>query len=336
MFNVKQRIKHILKREVIILMYHRIANPVIDPWQLSVSAENFEQHLKLLKSKNIVKPLPQIIGELKKKKFSKKSIAITFDDGYADNYLTAKPLLEKYELPATFFITSKSIGSTSEFWWDELARMLLQTQELPQILSLDINGHPFSYDLAAETSLTDELLNKHKNYIYYNPAETSRSRLYYKLWKYFSLLPDREQIKLIEQLRKWADVDTNLKPAYHCLSSDQIRELSAHQLFTVGGHTVSHPMLSYYNEPIQHKEVLENKVLLEQITGKKIDLFAYPSGKYNELTIKILKQLGFEAAFTTNAKKVKKYADPFTLGRFQVNNCNGNQLRQLLLKWSNQ
>lgn len=332
MFNIKQRIKYILSCDVIILMYHRIASPAIDPWQLAVSAENFEQHLKLLQSKNIVRPLTQVIDQLKTKKIT-KSIAITFDDGYADNYHVAKPLLEKYELPATFFITSKNIGSTNEFWWDELAKIILQTQELPRTLSLNINGHPFSYDLTGETSLTGELLNRHKNYISYHP-ETLRSGLYYKLWEYFSPLPDREQIKIIDQVRKWAGVAEDPRPDYCCLSSEQVKELSTGRFFNVGGHTVSHPALSFYNKNIQHKEILENKIHLEQITGKKINLFAYPSGKYNELTIDVLKQLGFEAAFTTNAKTVKKHSDPFTLGRFQVNNCSGDQLRQLLFKWS--
>jgi peptidoglycan/xylan/chitin deacetylase (PgdA/CDA1 family) len=333
MFNIKQRIKYVLKREVVILMYHRIADPAIDPWQLAVSAENFEQHLKLLERKHIVKPLHQIIEDLKKKKISKKSIAITFDDGYEDNYLIAKPLLEKYKLPATFFIASKNISSANEFWWDELAQILLQAQKLPQILSLDINDHAFSFDLGEETLLTKELVNKHKNYVYLHPAETLRSRLYHKLWKYLSAMPDRNQVKLMEQIRKWAGVAQNSQPAYHCLSAEQIKELSACQLFNIGGHTDSHPVLPFYNEDIQQKEIVGNKLLLEQITEKKIDLFAYPSGKYNDLTIKILNQMGFEAAFTTNAKKVKKYANPFTLGRFQVTNYSGDQLKHQLLNW---
>ncbi len=333
MFNIKQRIKYVLKRGVVILMYHRVANPAIDPWQLAVSAENFEQHLKILKRKNIVKPLPQIIEDLKKKKISKKSIAITFDDGYEDNYLIAKPLLEKYKLPATFFITSKNISSAKQFWWDELAHILLQTQQLPQILSLHINGHAFSFDLGEETLLKEELASKHKNYVYFNPPETLRSRLYYKLWKYFSAIPDRDQVNLIEQIRTWAGTPQDTQTAYHCLSSEQVKELSAGQLFNIGGHTLSHPALPFYNKAVQQEEILGNKLHLEQITGEKIDLFAYPSGKYNDLTIKILNQMGFQAAFTTNARKVKKYADPFTLGRFQVTNYNGDQLKHRLLKW---
>ena len=100
MFNIKRRIKYLFKRQVTVLMYHRIGSPDVDPWQLSVSEKNFEQHLRLLQK--VVQPLPSIIRNLKEGKLNTKCVALTFDDGYADNYLIAKPLLEKYEIPATF------------------------------------------------------------------------------------------------------------------------------------------------------------------------------------------------------------------------------------------
>ena len=333
MFKIRKRIRNYFNRQAIILMYHRIASSAIDPWELAVDANNFEQHLQVLKKKYVVEPLPNLVEQLNKKKIRKKSIAITFDDGYADNYFIAKPLLEKYNLPATFFITSKNIDLQKEFWWDELAKILLLTTELPQTLSLEINGHPFFYDLAKETLLTEELLNKHKNFIAYNP-ETLRSGLYYKLWEYFTPMPVHEQLQLIEQIRTWAGVAEVARPEYCCMSSHQIEEMFANSLFEIGGHTMSHPALPYHGKEIQHEEILRNKILLENITGKKINLFAYPSGKHNNSTVEILKQLYFEGAFTTEADIIKKDSDAFTLGRFQVNNWGGNKFERMLSKWS--
>ena len=333
MFNIEKRIKYFFRRQALILMYHRIASSAMDPWELAVSADNFEQHLQVLKKNYIVEPLPQLVEELKKKKIKKKCIAISFDDGYTDNYFTAKPLLEKYNLPATFFITSKNIDSKNEFWWDELAWILLQKPELPQTLSLEIKGHSFFYDLAEETLLTEELLNRHKNYVAYNP-ETLRSGLYFKLWEYFSPMPVQEQLQLLDQIRIWAGVAEASRPEYCCISSHQIKEISASFLFTIGAHTTSHPALPYHEKEMQQEEILSNKNCLENITKKKIDLFAYPSGKYNELTVEIVKQLYFKAAFTTSAAVIKQHSDPFTLGRFQVNNWNAGQFKQMLLKWS--
>jgi len=333
MSNIRKKIKNYFKRQAIILMYHRIASSAIDPWELAVDADNFEQHLQVLKKNYAVAPLPQLMEQLKKKKIKKKSIAITFDDGYADNYFTAKPLLEKYNLPATFFITSKNIDSQKEFWWDELAEILLLTNKLPQTLSVEINGHSFFYDLAAETLLTEELRDKHKKFIAYNP-ETLRSGLYYKLWEYLTPMTVHEQLQLIQEIRTWAGVTEVARPEYCCMSSHQIEEVSINNLFEIGGHTMSHPALSYHEKEIQHEEILRNKILLENITGKKINLFAYPSGKYNNSTIEILKQLYFDAAFTTDADIVKKDSDAFTLGRFQVNNWDGNKFKRMLAKWA--
>jgi len=87
MFQIRKRIKNYFKRQAIILMYHRIATSDIDPWELAVDTTNFEQHLQILKKNYTVEPLPKLVEQLKKRKIKKKSIAITFDDGYADNYL---------------------------------------------------------------------------------------------------------------------------------------------------------------------------------------------------------------------------------------------------------
>jgi peptidoglycan/xylan/chitin deacetylase (PgdA/CDA1 family) len=118
------------------------------------------------------------------------------------------------------------------------------------------------------------------------------------------------------------------------VSSHQIKEISASSLFSIGGHTTSHPALPYHEKEMQREEILSNKIFLENITGRKIDLFAYPSGKYNDSTKEIVRQLHFQAAFTTNAAVIKQQSDPFTLGRFQVNNWNVDQFKRMLLKWS--
>lgn len=101
---IKRILNKIFYRHGVVLMYHRIANPVNDYWQLCVSPENFEQQL-------------QVILKYRER------VSITFDDGYIDNYTTAKPLLEKYKLPATFFIATGGIDSGKEFWWDELQQL---------------------------------------------------------------------------------------------------------------------------------------------------------------------------------------------------------------------
>lgn len=89
------------------LMYHRVNTLRPDPWTICVSPRHFEEHLQVIRGLSA-------------------DVAITFDDGYADNFQNAQPLLEKYETPATVFVTSGLVGSSYEMWWDELERKYLR------------------------------------------------------------------------------------------------------------------------------------------------------------------------------------------------------------------
>ena len=87
---------------------------------MSVTPEHFAEHLQVLQKYRLVH-LDQI--QPRSKFFGGLSVAITFDDGYADNLQNAAPLLEKYDTPCTFFIASGYIGGDREFWWDELEQL---------------------------------------------------------------------------------------------------------------------------------------------------------------------------------------------------------------------
>ncbi len=133
--NIKKKIEH----KALVFMYHKIGEPATDVWDIAVSQKNLEEHFLYLKDQNIVS-LNELSHYLQKKKIKKNCIAITFDDGYLDNFLLAKPLLEKYQLPATFFLPTINIGQQKEFWWDELEYLFLGIDELPASLSICING----------------------------------------------------------------------------------------------------------------------------------------------------------------------------------------------------
>ncbi|MGE5944862.1 MAG: polysaccharide deacetylase family protein, partial [Flavobacteriales bacterium] len=110
MFN---RIKKYLRPsepKAIVLMYHRICNIDTDPWQLAVSPENFENQIKTITKNFNVLPVNDLIEQFKNRKIKRNSIYITFDDAYQDNYFYAKPILEKYKCPATFFVPTHFIG----------------------------------------------------------------------------------------------------------------------------------------------------------------------------------------------------------------------------------
>ena len=113
--------------KVAVLMYHRVADVEADPWQLAVSAENFEAQLKILKKRFAVISVDELGHQLSRKQVRQNAMCLTFDDGYVDNYTTAKPLLEKHHLPATFFISTYFLQNGQPFWWDELQEMIFST-----------------------------------------------------------------------------------------------------------------------------------------------------------------------------------------------------------------
>ena len=97
--------------------------------------------------------LCHLVQNLREGKSQYRPLVVTFDDGYADNLYNAKPLLERYEIPATIFLTSGCIGQNREFWWDELDRMLLQPKTLPRALHLNIDGTTHDWDLGKRLTM---------------------------------------------------------------------------------------------------------------------------------------------------------------------------------------
>jgi peptidoglycan/xylan/chitin deacetylase (PgdA/CDA1 family) len=321
------------ERAPLVCMYHRIAPPDTDPWELSVSPQHFEQQLQVLKKTGLVVPALQVAEQLEAKKTLKPGIVLTFDDGYADNYLVAKPLLEKYELPATFFFCTEYVGKQKEFWWDELAHILLNSPALPDKLSLEIGTLPLAYDLQQECFLTQETAGKHKEWKAYLPPPTHRSGLYEKLWQLLSPLPDAQQQQVLRILRTWAGLPAEPRSGYVCMSKAQLLEMAGGDLFTIGAHTVTHPALSHHGEEKQRWEITQSRQFLEKLTVLKIDLFAYPSGIFNNKTQDILRQEGFRLAFTTEETPVKQQTDPYRIGRFQINNWSGKMHERFLSRW---
>ena len=328
-----QRARNLLSPYSLVLMYHRVIEIEIDPWQLAVSRFNFEEQLKVLKRTGLVAPLTKVLGHLDSSRKPTPAIFITFDDGYADNYLHAKPLLEKYNLPATFFISSNHIGKATEFWWDELARLLLLSEVLPSEVTLNITGTRYSFDLKGEELLTPEIKQKHKDWNAYMAPTTSRSSLYIKLWQLLTLLSYQEQQNQLNALKSLLSVVEPTPLNNISISVDQLRSLSACKLFTVGAHTVSHPMLSNLSKENQEIEITENKSFLETITDQNIYSFAYPSGNYNDETVEVLREQQFKIAFTTKQNSVRQGNVPFSIGRFQVNNWSGTEFTKIISKW---
>lgn len=135
-----------LARPPLILLYHRICHLENDPWGIGVSPEHFGEQLEVLRRHHRVIPLAELLRSLDSGGVPRGAVVLTFDDGYSDNLHNAKPLLERFDAPATLFVTSGVVGAGREFWWDELERLLLGPPSLPSPLEIEIEGKVHGWD----------------------------------------------------------------------------------------------------------------------------------------------------------------------------------------------
>jgi peptidoglycan/xylan/chitin deacetylase (PgdA/CDA1 family) len=102
----------------LVLAYHRVAGPRRDPQQLDVRAANFDAQLAVIERTAMPLSLDEFELRRREGRLPARAVAVTFDDGYADNLHTAAPLLARHGIPATVYVTAGMIGSTTGFPWD--------------------------------------------------------------------------------------------------------------------------------------------------------------------------------------------------------------------------
>ncbi len=333
----KNSIKKVFRKNSIILLYHRINSTEFDPWNLSVTPAHFEQHLQVLKTFYKAYSLIKIVSEVFDKKANENFVGISFDDGYRDNIFFAKPLLEKYDCHATFFIPTQNTGLDKIFWWDDLAIIFLAKRKLPKTISLVINNQPFDFDLEDEVFLSDSLKEEHQNWqTPYNPP-TKRSLLYFRVWQLLKPLHNDQIEEIMNNIKKWAGSDIpHPQREDYPVTEEQLIQLSDHPLCEIGLHTVTHTALGFQEEKEQEREIVDNKMQLKNFINKEVDMMAFPYGNYNNTTLKVIKKLKLKAAFTTKHESINQQSDPYQLGRFQVKNWDGEEFERRLFHWINQ
>ena len=314
-------------------MYHRIDEVMYDPWQLAVSPANFEAQLQVIKDKYNPISLSALGKHLAARSIPDRSIVLTFDDGYIDNFNHAKPLLEKYEIPATFFIATRNCEQQQLFWWDELQQILFETEKLPEQLTLRIGSENFHYELADESKLTNEIRERQLIWIAFENVPTQRCALYLELWSRIRPLPDGDQQAIVSTLRDWSSSKPDLKNQLICMTPEHINQLIANPLFSVGAHTVTHLALADHPVSVQRNEIFSSKEYLENLTGHSVLLFAYPYGHFSNETVTSVEKQDFISAVTTQEGVITKYSLPLRLNRYQVNNWSGDEFSEQLAHW---
>lgn len=284
----------------IILMYHRVVELVDYSYQISVTPEHFREQMSLLQEAFQPLGLEELAEAAKYGSIPRRAVAITFDDGYADNYINALPILEECQIPATVFVSSGYVDSDREFWWDDLERVFLSTEIIPDRLEICVHGINYSWRL-------ESMERRH-----------SVRKEVHRLMK--PLCPeDREQ--LLETLAQWAGFGRQGRVEHRSLTCNELNRLADSPWIQIGGHTLNHPQLAALPVESQRYEIIQDREKLERITGKPVKTFSYPFGEMNDYsadTVKILQEAGFQTAYSTQHTRVVCGADIFRLPRYWV------------------
>jgi peptidoglycan/xylan/chitin deacetylase (PgdA/CDA1 family) len=321
-----------------VLLYHRVADVEFDPQLLCVSPRNFKQHLEVLGKHWVPASLTHLSRSIYDVAVDHRAVAVTFDDGYADNLYNAKPLLERYGVPATVFVSSGYVGQSREFWWDELERLLLGSSELPREIALSIDGQGFKWTL---DEAGDYDLKQRQTYYGWNLLEqkdpTQRHRVFRALCDLLRSFGEPRRTEALSQLRELTS-DDQARRTHSVLSCEELCRLADGGLVEIGSHTVNHVRLSALPRADQEKEIEDDKKRLEGMLGRGIDVFSYPFGSSNDYTnetVKQVRQAGFQLACANYNGLVVNSTDRFQVPRLIVRDWDGPGFARRLERWFN-
>ncbi|MBI4959109.1 MAG: polysaccharide deacetylase family protein [Desulfovibrio sp.] len=254
----------------------------------------------------------------------RRAVAVTFDDGYADNLEIAAPIMAQREIPATVFVTTGMLGR--EFWWHELERLMLHPGRLPEKLHLRTTDRHYTFELGKFSCLDASDFERYKEWTLLSPgAPTPRHAAYRELLALLPPLPDVERRVWLEELRAKSE-GVPLGPVTPCLTANAIRDVAHNSLVDFGAHTISHPILSLLPPENQLAEIAQSARDLESLIGRFPLCFSYPYGgtiHYSRHTRDIAEKLGFSFACTTTPGLVGPDVDPFVLPREVVRDWDG-------------
>jgi peptidoglycan/xylan/chitin deacetylase (PgdA/CDA1 family) len=253
-------------------------------------------------------PLSEGVAGLRDGKLPARALAITFDDGYANNATLAAPVLARLGLHATFFIATGYLDGGRMF--NDTVLEAVRAAEGPtlDVQALGLGRYPVGSTIERRDAIAQILAA-----IKYRPVA--------------------ERMALSERIAECARATP---PADLMMTSEQAAGL-ARQGFALGGHTVSHPILARVDADEAQREIAVGRLQVEELAGRRVDLFAYPNGTpgrdYTEETVRLVREAGFRGAVSSSPGAARPGSDPYQIPRFTP--WDRGRLRFAARMWNN-
>jgi peptidoglycan/xylan/chitin deacetylase (PgdA/CDA1 family) len=293
----------------VVLMYHRVGRSQVDPWSLCVAPERFANQMRGLSSFADLVPLDGLHDELRMGRRSRPVVAITFDDGYLDNLTAAAPVLREYRAPATVFVATDYVGTSSAYWWDTLAHCVLTAAAVHGTLRLEEAGRLFVW-----TPRRLEL------------SHEEREQLHSELWQWLSVLDPASRRAALAEIQRWTRAVPPRDDAARPMDEDELRALVSGDLVTIGAHTASHCRLSTLDSATKRLEIESSRDACRRITGRTPGCFAYPNGDLDAESLRLTRDLGFNVAVTSEPDLAWASSDRLATPRIAVKDWSEREL----------
>jgi peptidoglycan/xylan/chitin deacetylase (PgdA/CDA1 family) len=299
-FHLARLFNNVSGRRVTIVTYHRVTKGTIDdiddalPY-LFTSAASFQEHLRFYQQWYRVITFGELLRYAKDDAVPWNCLIITFDDGYADNYHTAYPLLLTMQLPATFFLPVDKIGMrpVKAYWWDRLYHYFTRLRKRDDAESV-------------LPKLDPRLASWYRDFV------EDPSGLFARLNAWDSVKIDA----LLDGMQQELCFDCEaMERSNATVDWQQIGAMNGR--IEVGSHTCSHCNLTTIDPAQQADEIGRSKKTIEQHTDRKVIAFSYPCGKYEDALKSAVRDAGYDFAVTTEPG-VNDLRDRFALKRINV------------------
>ncbi len=293
----------------LILCYHRITEGTDDPFHLCVHPNNFAAHLEEIARWREPSTLSNLAVSSRRPR-----VVVTFDDGYRDNFDFALPIAEAKGIPITVFITSGMLGDRQGFWWDRLDALLRARPKGTSEFSIEIEGISVKVPVGRRNLESDlQAVRRH-------------------------LLPLRVQEieRVLDAVSQQWSVASTASPQALPLTRDELLQLAAAELVTIGAHTVDHVRLRDRSSEEQLQTIAASKKELEQLLDRRISHFAYPFGRrddFDDCTVDSVRLAKFETACTTLPGNADPSTDRYRLPRRLVMDWGRARFRAQLQRW---
>jgi peptidoglycan/xylan/chitin deacetylase (PgdA/CDA1 family) len=216
-----------------------------------------------------------------------REVALTFDDGLRNNFTALYPILQRVEVPATFFIVPDAVDK-NEWIWTHDAR-----ERLSSLSAVDC--YVFAGELQAPSSECFGIID------------------------WMKTVPNKQRLEILQRIRERTKtfVPTPAqRHKYDLMNWEELLSLNP-KLITIGSHSMTHPILSSIDEDEIHREIVESRRVLEERLQRPVDYFCYPNGDYDDKIVSAVRKT-YTAAIAVASKAVTPGEDPYRLPRISA------------------